>query len=297
MSIRLITRVAVTLLLCASSLAVAGDDISIPAGTTHEGDLETRNGSIRVGDEAVIDGSLESRNGHVETGVLVTAGDVYTRNGAVELGENGHYGRIKSRNGRIRLGDNAAAGEIETRNGSIHVGSSGQTGALDSRNGGIDIGSGAVIDGTVETRNGSVSLASESRVTGRISTRNGGVRLDGATAEQGVQTLAGDILLAGGSRSGGDLVIEITEESAGREGGFFGLGGGLSWPEAGDIRIVEGSEVDGDVILLLPADYDEKLPVVEISADSSVSGNLRIDSRAELIVDGSVGGQVERVSP
>lgn len=297
MSIRSFTGTASVLLLGLTSLAAASDNIRIPAGTTHDGHLETRNGSIHVEDKATIEGSLDSRNGRIETGSSVSAGDVRTRNGAIELGGDGRYGRIESRNGRIQLGDGSSVEAIESRNGSIRIGASSRTAALDSRNGGIAIGADAVVDGAVSTRNGSVSMASGSRVTGRITTRNGGVMLDGATAERGIQTLAGDIILDNASRSGGDLLIEITEENAGRNGGFFGFGGSTSWPEAGDIRILAGSEVDGSVILLLAADYDEELPVVEIASGSVVSGDVRVDSRVELIVEGEIGGEVERVVP
>lgn len=298
MSIRWITSTAAVLFLTSASLAAASNEnIRIPAGAEHQGNLETRNGSISIGDGAVIEGALYSRNGRIETGGSVTAGDVHTRNGAVELGPDGRYGRVESRNGRIHLGDGSSAGEIDTRNGGIRVGASGRTEGLSSRNGSIDIGQDVEVDGRVETRNGGVSLATGSRVSGRITTRNGGVHLDGATVEQGVEALAGDIILTGGSRSGDDLVIEISEDKAGRSSGFLGFGGSKSWPEAGDIRILEGSVVEGDVILRLPEDYDEELPVVEISADSSVSGDLRIDRRVELIVAGTVHGEIERTAP
>lgn len=296
MTIRNISVLLATLLLATASLA-ANESISIPDGGTHEGNLETRNGPIRIGNDAIIDGSLESRNGHIETGSSVTAGDVYTRNGAVVLGEGGRYGRIESRNGRVELGSDTVTGNVETRNGSISIGARGETGSLHSRNGGISVGPDAVVDGTIETRNGGVSLQSGSRASGQIKTRNGSVSLHGATAEQGIRTLAGDILLEAESRSGGDVIIEITEDQAGKNSGFFGLGARVSWPEAGDIRILGGSEVDGDVVLLLDADYDERIPVVEIASDAVVTGNVRVDSRVELLVEGSVGGEIERISP
>lgn len=297
MSIRPLKPALVAILFAASSLALANESISIPAGSVHEGDLESRNGYIQVGDESVVDGSLESRNGHIETGVSVTAGDVYTRNGAIVLGAGGRYGDVESRNGSVELGEGTSTGDIETRNGGILVGSESRTGMLDSRNGEISVEADAVVDGAVQTRNGSVLLAPGSSVKGRITTRNGGVSLENATVEQGVQTLAGDIELRAGSRSGGDLTIEVTKENAGRNSGFFGIGGGTTWPEAGDIRVVDGSEVDGDVVLLLDAGYDEELPTVEIGSDAVVTGDLRIDSRVELIVAGTVNGEIERVTP
>lgn len=289
MSIRSYSGLAAVLLLATSSLAGASENISIPAGTTHDGNVETRNGSIQISQEAVVEGSLESRNGSISTQAGVTARDVSNRNGTIELGEGGRYGRIESRNGRITIGNNNTTGPVETRNGLIRIGASSRIGAVDSRNGGVNIGEETIVDGPVGTRNGGIELASGSRVTGVISTRNGGVRLQAATAEQGIRTLAGDVLLRNGSRSGGDVIIEIAEDSGGRNNGLFGLFGSTSWPEAGDIRILEDSEVDGDVILVLPADYDKALPTVEIAEDARISGTLRVDSRVRLDVRGQVG--------
>lgn len=295
--IRIIFKAAAILLLTCATGALAEDQVSISANASHDGDLATRNGSIRIAEGASVSGSIASRNGQVETGRGVTAGNVSTRNGAIELGNGGSYGRIESRNGQIMLGDNTTAGEIQTRNGNVRIGPSSQTGSLDSRNGSINAGSDVVIDGTIQTRNGNISLASGSRVTGRITTRSGDVLLDGATAEQGIQTLAGDITLDNESRSGADLTIDLTATGDGNDDGLFSFLGNSTGPEAGSIRVLQDSAVDGNIVLILPKDYDGKLPVVEISAGSSVGGNLRIDSRIELIVEGKVAGQVERVSP
>lgn len=277
--------------------AMAGDNVHVPAGAVHDGNLETRNGFVRIGDRAVVEGSIESRNGSVEAGASVVAGDVRTRNGAIKLGDGGQFGRIESRNGPIELGAESSAGAIETRNGSIRIGATSRTGRIDSRNGSIAIDADVAVDGPASTRNGGVTLARGSRVDGKITTRNGGVELDGATVGQGIQSRTGDIVLNADSSVGGDLIIEVGEHDGSRSSGFFGFGASQSWPRAGSVRVLDDSLVEGDLVLRLPTDYDERLPVVEVAQGARVTGNLVIDSRAELIVHGQVDGDIERVTP
>lgn len=297
MTIRILATAFVAAIALNASPAMAGDNIDIPAEAVVEGKLETRNGRIFIGNGALVEGAVESRNGHIETGAMVVAGDVRTRNGSIALGDGGEFGRIESRNGQIALGAESSAATIEARNGSIRIGPGSRTAGLDARNGSITIDSDAVVEGPVSTRNGSITLARASRVDGSITTRNGSVELDGATVGQGIESRTGDIVLRAGSRAGGDLVIEVKDSDGGRSSGFFGFGASDSWPRAGSVRVLDDSVVDGDVVLRLPGDYDERMPTVEIAAGARVAGNLEIDSRAELIVDGRVDGEVERISP
>lgn len=278
-----------------SGVAVAGNEgFELEAGSVHEGSVTTRNGAIRIGDDATVKGDIESRNGLIDIGRGVTAANVGARNGPIRLGPESRVGDVESRNGAITLEDDGQAGRIETRNGAIRIGANAQAADVHSRNGSVHIAEAAVIEGHAETRNGSIDLAAESHVKGLITTRNGAVELNDARVGQGISTVAGDIVLRGASHSGGDLVIEVEENRNG--GGLFGFIGKSS-REAGDIRVLDSSEVDGDVMLLLPADYDGEIPTLEIAADARVTGNLRIDHRVELKIDGTVEGQVERITP
>lgn len=290
--------IAVVATLCVAMPVQASERISIPAGAHHEGTLETRNSPITVGDGVEIEGDIRSRNGSLTIGDEVVAGDVSTRNGSVTLGQGGRFGDVSTRNGSVRINSGTEARSISTRNGSISISSDSVIdGKVRTRNGSVRLEQNTRVADDVRTRNGRIALEPGVEVAGHATTRNGDISLERAHVGRNLQSRGGDLTVRDGSRIGGDAVIELTESQAGRRGGFFGMGGTRTYPEAGDIRILGGSEVDGDIVVSLPADYDERVPTVKIDADSRVHGNLRIDERVELIVDGQVGGRIERTSP
>lgn len=277
--------------------ADASDNVRIEAGSEHEGDVETRNGRIEIGDEATVDGDAKNRNGSIVIGDAVTAGDVSTRNGSIRLGQGGRFDAVSTRNGRIEIGPDNEVGAIGSRNGSVSIGAGTRIdGDVRTRNGSIDAEGNTRVEGSASSRNGSVRFAAGSEISGDVTTRNGNIDLSGTSVGQGAGTIFGNVVLRDGSRINGDLIVEIEEDHAGRSGWLW-FGGGKTWSEAGDIRILEGSEVGGDIRFVLPAEYDNRTPVVEIDADSSVSGNLHIDSRIELIAEGTIGGRIERIEP
>jgi len=279
-----------------SAAAFASEPIRIEAGATHSGVLETRNSGIRIGDEARIDGRVVSRNGSIEVGRSVVSGDVSARNGAIRMGADGQFGDVVNRNGTIELGERSQAGRVESRNGSLVIGASSRTGELETRNGSITIGegsevggvetrngsirgqSGVIVQGNIDSRNGGVRLGADSIVSGGITSRNGNIELDQTIVGRNLQGRGGDIAVRG-SRIDGDVTIEVAEHD---RSGWLWFRSHHSWSDAGSIRILDGSEIGGDVVLLLPDDYDGKMPTVEVDASSSVSGSLRVDGRANL---------------
>lgn len=283
--------------LAAPGYVDASDNIRIEAGSEHDGDVETRNGRIEIGDEATVDGDARNRNGSIVIGDSVTAGDVSTRNGSIRLGQGGRFDAVSTRNGRIEIGPDNEVGAIGSRNGSVSIGAGTRIdGDVRTRNDSIDAEQDIRVEGSASSRNGSVRFAAGSEISGDVTTRNGHINLTGTTVVQDIGTVFGDVILRDGSRVDGDVIVEIEDDHAGRSGWLW-FGGGKTWSEAGDIRILAGSEVGGDIRLVLPAEYDNKIPMVEIDADSSVSGNLHIDSRIELIAEGTVGGRIERIEP
>lgn len=149
------------------------------------------------------------------------------------------------------------------------------------------------VHGDAKTRNGSIRMAPASTVDGNVSTRNGSADLDSAHIARNLRGWAGDLSLRNASRVDGNVIIKIRENSGGS--GWFSRWRS-QYTEAGDINILEGSEVGGDVIVSLPIDYDEKMPVIRIDASSRVHGNVKVDERLELHIEGQVGGQIERIS-
>ena len=268
------------LLWCALSAgaAVAAD---IAPGTVHEGDLESRNNAISIGDDARVEGNISARNGSVRIGDRVSAGDIETRNGGVRTGIGGEFGRVESRNGSIVLGADSRAAELESRNGALRIGASSRIGGSTStRNGKIELDPNVQVAGSLEARNGSISLANGVSVQGEAKTRNGQIQMDQAMVKQNVSSQSGDLLIHNGSRVDGDVIIDISEQSGERR--WFGFGGNR-YPDAGNIEILGGSVVGGNIIVRLPEDYDRDIPTVTIDSESQVNGEIMVDERVEVI--------------
>jgi len=120
-------------------------ELTVPKGTRL--DLETRNGSIRLG----------RMHGPVA---------VSTRNGAIKAEHVAGVFKAITKNGSIRIGGVASTFEIRSRNGSINV----------------RLADGVKLTGkcTVETRNGSVRVSAPKTLSATVSaeTRNGSIHSD-----------------------------------------------------------------------------------------------------------------------
>jgi DUF4097 and DUF4098 domain-containing protein YvlB len=145
--------------------------INVEAGSESDGH-STLNGSITVGDSAIVNGSLETVNG------------------------------------RISIDDNAKVEDAETVNGSIRLGAGVNAGDISSVNGTISIGEGSTIDGELSVVNGKISLAMDVSVTDDVSNVNGEIELSGAGIGGDLTTVNGDITLSNASTVQGDLVVE-----------------------------------------------------------------------------------------
>ena len=161
----------VSLIVASVALAGVNSSIRVDAGARSDGD-STVNGSITVGDNAIIDGSMETVNGKVRIG------DGVTLDGAGTV------------NGSIRLGTGVTIGEVE------------------SVNGGIDIGENAAVSGDVSAVNGAIDVGAGSNIGGDVSNVNGRFELNGTTVAGNLSTVSGDVWLMQGSTVQGDLLIE-----------------------------------------------------------------------------------------
>jgi hypothetical protein len=304
-------------LLVAAALAIplqaVASAIHIESGSIKDGSLETRNNPIRIGDDVSVDGNIGSRNGSITLGERVSAGNVTTRNGSIGIGSGCQVERVSTRNGSIRIGSDCQAGGLDSRNGQISVASGSRIervvsrngaivlgdqvtvdGTARTRNGGVQVGANTEVGGNVVTRNGRIALAPGSQVSGKVATRNGNIHLDGALIGQDLETMSGEVMLRNVSQVDGDLVIDLEEATASQRG-FLWFGRSANFPDVGSVHILEGSQLGGDLVIQLPADYDGKLPEVHIDAASSVLGNVRVDHRVKLSIDGTVAGVIERI--
>lgn len=145
--------------------------IKIEAGS-ETGSQSSVNGSITIGENAVVDGRVKTVNGSVRIRAGATVGDASTVNGGV------------------KLGDRVSADSVETVNGGIKVGEAGK------------------IDGSITAVNGRIFLDDGTTVGSDISNVNGHIELTGASVGGDMSTVTGDISLLNGSVVSGDLLVE-----------------------------------------------------------------------------------------
>lgn len=145
--------------------------IKVDAGS-HTGGQSSVNGSISVGEGAVIDGSLDTVNGSIRVAENVTLKDAETVNGTIRIASGSSADDVSSVNGSIRLGENVT------------------------------------VAGEVEVVNGKISLSTGTRVADDVSNVNGDILLTGAEVGGNLSTVNGDVSVTDGSTVHGDLVVE-----------------------------------------------------------------------------------------
>jgi DUF4097 and DUF4098 domain-containing protein YvlB len=155
-----------------------------------------------------------------------------------------------------------AGGNHSTVNKSIHVDDNSTTGSVDSVNGSIRIGDNSFVN-SVDSVNGSIKLGHDVTVDKNVEAINGAITLEpGCEVGGDVETVNGGIRL-GNTRVSGD--VETVN---------------------GQLRILEGSEVSGNVVVRKPKGWNtnnRRKPVrVEIGKDVLVHGDLIFEHAVEL---------------
>jgi len=145
--------------------------IKVGAGEEASG-ASSVNGSITVGENAVVTGNVDTVNGSIRVDSGAAIEDASTVNGAV------------------RLADNVTANDLSTVNGTVIVGES------------------ATIDGEIEAVNGSINVQHGTRISDDVSNVNGHIELIGAEVGGDVTTVTGDVDVVEGSVIKGNLIVE-----------------------------------------------------------------------------------------
>jgi DUF4097 and DUF4098 domain-containing protein YvlB len=153
--------------------------LSVADGETMNTDLNTVNGSVKIGRNCIVKGSSSTVNGSIKVDNSSQVGDLKTVNGSIKLADKIQVtGGMDTVNGSIIcLTDNTVTGNIETVNGRIEcgVGTSCQ-GNLETVNGAIEI-SGTQVAGMIKTLNGNITLQEKSEVKQSIIIeKNKGIR-------------------------------------------------------------------------------------------------------------------------
>jgi len=130
-------------------------------------------------------------------------------NGSITVGEGAVVtGSLGTVNGSIRVGDNAQVEEVETVNGSLTIGSGVKSGELSTVNGAIEVGADTKVDGAIEAVNGRISLQTGSSVSGYVENVNGAISLVGSEIGGNLSTVNGNIDLSDASVIKGDIIVE-----------------------------------------------------------------------------------------
>jgi hypothetical protein len=178
-------------------------------------------------------------------------------------------------NGRIDVGAAAeVVGDLRTVNGSVRVGTGSHTRDLDSINGSITLAE-RVEAGAVKTVNGELEVGSGVRISGSLGAVNGAVRGTGGTIVDGdVGTVNGPIELRG-----------VTVR-------------GRVSNHAGDVRLLDGTLVEGDLELAQPDHGSKRSDAVVIGVGVQVRGTVRASRAVRLFVHPSAKlGRIEGATP
>lgn len=150
-----------------------------------------------------------SLNKSIDVGDGVEAGGQSSVNGSISIGEGAVIsGSVETVNGTIRIEKNARVEDAETVNGSIRMASGVTAEDVGSVNGSIRLGENVTIDGEVSVVNGKISLDRGTRVADDVSNVNGEISLTGAEIGGDLTTVNGDVTLDEGSTLRGNLIIE-----------------------------------------------------------------------------------------
>ena len=130
-------------------------------------------------------------------------------NGSITVGENAVVtGGINTVNGAIRVDTGAKIESASTVNGSVKIAANVQADDLSTVNGSVRVGKSATVDGEVEAVNGRITLESGSTVANNVSNVNGQIDVTGAEIGGDVSTVSGDINIVEGSVVKGDVIVE-----------------------------------------------------------------------------------------
>ncbi len=150
-----------------------------------------------------------SINKSIDIAAGTEAGGQSSVNGSISIGEGAIItGSVDTVNGTIRIGDHARVRDAETVNGSIRIGSGATTEDVGSVNGSIRLGENVTVDGEVSVVNGKISLDKGTTVADDVSNVNGEITVAGAEIGGDLSTVNGDVTLEDGATLHGNLIIE-----------------------------------------------------------------------------------------
>ena len=138
-----------------------------------------------------------------------TAGEASSVNGSVTVGEAAVVnGEVSTVNGTIRIDENAQVEDVSTVNGAVRIGSGVSSQNVTTVNGSIRVDESVTIDGHIEAVNGSIGVDAGSTIDRNVSNVNGNIELTGSQIGGDLSTVNGDVVLDDGTELRGDLIVE-----------------------------------------------------------------------------------------
>ena len=137
------------------------------------------------------------------------SGGATSVNGSITVGEDAVVtGGVKTVNGSIRVDSGARIESASTVNGGVKIADKVQSDDLSTVNGSIKVGESATVNGDIEAVNGRINVEKGTTVSRSVSNVNGQIELSGAEVGTDVSTVTGDVKVVDGSVIKGDLIVE-----------------------------------------------------------------------------------------
>lgn len=168
-------------------------------------------------------------------------------------------------NGSIEVRKNAVVtGGVQTVNGTVRIDSGARVGNASTVNGSLKLKENVEAD-SLSTVNGTIEVGEKTTIDGSIEAVNGAIYLrSGASVAADVENVNGKITLSGAAVGGSVTTV------------------------SGDVFIVEGSVVAGDLIIEKPGgwgwNHNKRLPRVVVGPDSIVRGNIKLEHEVKLFI-------------
>jgi hypothetical protein len=185
-------------------------------------------------------------------------------------------GDISRINQSVTVDAEQQVGDVSSVNGSIRLAKGAQAEEVTTVNGSIELDNGVTVS-EAATVNGGIRLGSDVTVNGELSTVNGGIRINaGSVVAHNVETVNGRVHLK-------SAVIRQDIVTSN-----------------GDIDIVDGAIVEGDIIVEGRRrwwdrlfDWNNRPPTITVDTRSSIQGDIHIYREVRLeIEDGAVVGDI-----
>jgi len=185
---------------------------------------------------------VNAKNKDWDTDTTAYSSDVKSTNKSVKVGAGRTVQDVGSVNGSVIIKNKVTAERVSNTNGSISIGDNVKVASVNGVNGQIKIGKDFVAEQNVSTVNGQIKIQEQGQIGGELSTVNGNISINGVIVEKNIVTVNGNVTLKDGSLVKGNIYFSGQSNQ----------------------------------------NYNKNYPVLFISADSNVEGDIILERPVEL---------------